>query len=123
MNIPSTNNNNNNPTTTKEVAAMSTPTTTNTIMKWHYEDVFWQCSIEEYKEMYTEGIRFAVCEKMSDMYKLEFALPKFAMYRRILAKVLAEDFVAGRRWSVEKAVSLGKTVLRGNVEKIFGTCD
>ncbi len=41
----------------------------------------------------------------SDMYKLEFALPKFAMYKRILAKVLAERFVdrprlernAGRR--------------------------
>src|SRR4029079_8404477 len=26
----------------------------------------------------------------SDMYKLEFALPKFAMYKRILAKILAE---------------------------------
>jgi glucuronate isomerase len=59
----------------------------------------------------------------SDMYKLEFALPKFAMYRRILAKVLAEDFVIGRRWSVDRAVSLGKQVLRGNVETIFGKCD
>ncbi len=28
----------------------------------------------------------------SDMYKLEFALPKFAMYKRILAKVLAERY-------------------------------
>jgi glucuronate isomerase len=56
----------------------------------------------------------------SDMYKLEFALPKFAMYRRILAKVLAEDFVGGRGWSVERAVDLGKQVLRGNVESIFG---
>jgi glucuronate isomerase len=58
----------------------------------------------------------------SDMYKLEFALPKFAMYRRILARVLAEDFVIGRRWSVEKAVDLGKSVLRGNVELLFGGC-
>ncbi|MFO0974777.1 MAG: glucuronate isomerase [Planctomycetaceae bacterium] len=58
----------------------------------------------------------------SDMYKLEFALPKFAMYRRILAKVLAEDFVIGRRWSVEQAISLGKRILRGNVEAIFGGC-
>lgn len=58
----------------------------------------------------------------SDMYKLEFALPKFAMYRRILAKVLAEDFVQGRRWSVSQAVELGKRVLRGNVETIFGPC-
>lgn len=56
----------------------------------------------------------------SDMYKLEFALPKFAMYRRLLAGVLAEDFVESRSWSVEKAVELGKRVLRGNVETIFG---
>ncbi|MEO2018526.1 MAG: glucuronate isomerase [Fuerstiella sp.] len=56
----------------------------------------------------------------SDMYKLEFALPKFAMYRRILSKALANDFVVDRGWSVEKAVDLGKLVLRGNVESIFG---
>ncbi|MBL8818872.1 MAG: glucuronate isomerase [Planctomyces sp.] len=55
----------------------------------------------------------------SDMYKLEFALPKFAMYRRILAKVLAEDFVLDRGWSVERAVSSGIQILRGNVETIF----
>ena len=54
------------------------------------------------------------------MYKLEFALPKFAMYRRILAKVLAEDFVIGKRWTVDRAVDLGKQILRGNVEAIFG---
>ena len=29
----------------------------------------------------------------SDMYKLEFGLPKYNMYRRVLAKVLADDFV------------------------------
>lgn len=57
----------------------------------------------------------------SDMYKLEFALPKFAMYRRILARVLATDFVGDRGWSVEKAVDLGRQVLRGNVESVFGT--
>jgi glucuronate isomerase len=56
----------------------------------------------------------------SDMYKLEFALPKFAMYRRILARTLASDFVVDRGWSVEKVVELGKLVLRGNVEAIFG---
>ncbi len=56
----------------------------------------------------------------SDMYKLEFALPKFAMYRRILAKVLAEDFVMGRGWKPERAVELGVRILRGNVEVIFG---
>jgi glucuronate isomerase len=55
----------------------------------------------------------------SDMYKLEFALPKFNMYKRILAKVLAERFVVDRGWSEEQAVDLGKQVLRGNVEQIF----
>ncbi len=56
----------------------------------------------------------------SDMYKLEFALPKFGMYRRILAKVLAEDFVVGRGWPEERALELGRQNLRGNVETIFG---
>lgn len=57
----------------------------------------------------------------SDMYKLEFALPKFQMYRRVLAKVLAEAFVVDRGWSETRAVELGRQVLRGNVERIFGT--
>lgn len=56
----------------------------------------------------------------SDMYKLEFALPKFAMYKRILAKILAERFVIDRNWSEAAALDLGKQVLRGNVERIFG---
>ena len=56
----------------------------------------------------------------SDMYKLEFALPKFGMYRRILADVLSTDFVIARNWSEEQALKLGKLVLRGNVERIFG---
>jgi glucuronate isomerase len=55
----------------------------------------------------------------SDAYKLEFVLPKFNMYRRILARVLADDFVAGRGWSEEKAVALARDVLRGNVERVF----
>lgn len=55
----------------------------------------------------------------SDMYKMEFALPKFAMYKRILAKVLSERFVIDRNWSEEKAIELGLQVLRGNVETIF----
>jgi glucuronate isomerase len=55
----------------------------------------------------------------SDMYKLEFALPKFAMFKRILAKVLAERFVIDRGWSEEQAIALGTQVLRGNVESIF----
>jgi glucuronate isomerase len=55
----------------------------------------------------------------SDMYKLEFALPKFAMYKRILAKILAERFVVDRGWSEERAVALGHRVLRGNVDRVF----
>ena len=55
----------------------------------------------------------------SDMYKLEFALPKFNMYRRVLAGVLASAFVIGRRWSEDRAIALGKRVLRDNVEQIF----
>jgi glucuronate isomerase len=55
----------------------------------------------------------------SDAYKLEFVLPKFAMYKRVLAKVLAERFVLERGWSEEQAVALGGRVLRGNVERIF----
>ncbi len=56
----------------------------------------------------------------SDMYKLEFALPKFAMYKRILAKILAERFVVDRGWTEERAVALGTQVLRGNVDAVFG---
>jgi glucuronate isomerase len=56
----------------------------------------------------------------SDMYKLEFALPKFAMYKRVLAKVLAERFVLDRAWSETRAIDLGRQVLRGNVERVFG---
>ena len=56
----------------------------------------------------------------SDMYKLEFALPKFRMYRHMLARVLASEYVEARRWSEAEAVALGRQVLRGNVETIFG---
>ncbi len=55
----------------------------------------------------------------SDAYKLEFIAPKFDMYRRCLANVLASDFVIDRGWSEERAVDLGRQVLRGNVETIF----
>lgn len=55
----------------------------------------------------------------SDMYKLEFALPKFGMYRRVLARVLAENFVIAQGWTESKAIELGRQVLRGNVERIF----
>jgi len=55
----------------------------------------------------------------SDMYKLEFALPKFRMYKRILAKILAERFVINRGWSEDRALTLGRDVLRNNVDRVF----
>ncbi|MCA9106471.1 MAG: glucuronate isomerase [Planctomycetales bacterium] len=55
----------------------------------------------------------------SDMYKLEFALPKFNMYKRILAKVLAERYVQDRGWSEERAADLGLQVLQRNTSIIF----
>jgi glucuronate isomerase len=55
----------------------------------------------------------------SDAYKLEFCLPKFAMYKRILARLLAERFVMERGWTEQQAVDLGRRILRGNVERIF----
>ena len=55
----------------------------------------------------------------SDMYKLEFGLPKFAMYKRLLARLLAQRFVIDRDWSEERALALGRDVLRGNVERVF----
>ena len=55
----------------------------------------------------------------SDMYKLEFALPKFRMYKRILAKLLTENFVLEKGWSEEHAIALGQRVLRRNVEDVF----
>ncbi|MGV2337384.1 MAG UNVERIFIED_CONTAM: amidohydrolase [Planctomycetaceae bacterium] len=85
---------------------------------------WWYSNIPVYIERDTRGRLQAVPASKqigyySDMYKLEFALPKFAMYRRILAKVLALDFVADKGWSVDRAVSLGQQILRGNVEHIF----
>ncbi len=55
----------------------------------------------------------------SDMYKLEFALPKFRMYKRDLAKILAERFVINRGWSEDRALAPGRDVLRNNVDRIF----
>jgi hypothetical protein len=55
----------------------------------------------------------------SDMYKLEFALPKFNMYKRLLAKILAERFVIDRGWTESRALALGKQVLVDNTARIF----
>jgi glucuronate isomerase len=55
----------------------------------------------------------------SDMYKLEFALPKFNMYRRLLAKVLADDFVRTGATTETGAIALARHLLRDNVKRIF----
>ncbi|HEY2158314.1 MAG TPA: glucuronate isomerase, partial [Isosphaeraceae bacterium] len=56
----------------------------------------------------------------SDAYKLEFVLPKFTMYRTILAETLAEDAMRGRGWSAEKALEVARLVLLENPRRIFG---
>jgi glucuronate isomerase len=55
----------------------------------------------------------------SDAYKLEFVLPKYAMYRRVLAGVLADEFVRPGLMSETEAVALGTRVLRDNVRETF----
>ena len=56
----------------------------------------------------------------SDAYKLEFVLPKFNMYRKILAEVLAEDAIKGQGWSADRALGLARLVLLDNPRRIFG---
>jgi glucuronate isomerase len=56
----------------------------------------------------------------SDAYKLEFVLPKFNMYRRCLARVLADDFVRPGRLTETQAVALARTILYDNPRRIFG---
>jgi glucuronate isomerase len=56
----------------------------------------------------------------SDAYKLEFVLPKFNMYRRLLAEALADEGIRGQGWSVERALDLARLVLSVNPKRIFG---
>ena len=55
----------------------------------------------------------------SDMYKLEFGLPKYNMYRRMLAKVLADDFVRPGVTTEGGALDLARLLLRENARRIF----
>ena len=55
----------------------------------------------------------------SDAYKLEFILPKYNMYRRLLARVLADDFVRPGVYSETQAVELARLLLRDNARRIF----
>jgi len=56
----------------------------------------------------------------SDMYKVEFGLPKFNMYRRVLARVLAREFVETGRLNERQAVEVAALLLRDNPKRIFG---
>ncbi len=56
----------------------------------------------------------------SDAYKLEFVLPKFNMYRGILAQILADDFVRSGVYSERQALDLARLLLRENTRRIFG---
>ncbi|MFO7956998.1 MAG: glucuronate isomerase [Candidatus Brocadiia bacterium] len=55
----------------------------------------------------------------SDMYKLEFGLAKFNMYRRVLARVLARDLVEPGFATEDEAVSIARLMLRENAMRIF----
>ena len=47
------------------------------------------------------------------------ALPKYAMYRRVLSNVLADEFVRPGVLSETDAVALGTRLLRDNVKDMF----
>jgi glucuronate isomerase len=55
----------------------------------------------------------------SDAYKLEFIAPKFNMYRRVLAEVLADDAIRARGWSVDQALEMARLVLLENPRRVF----
>jgi len=55
----------------------------------------------------------------SDAYKLEFILPKYNMYRRILAQILADDYVRPGVCSETQAIALARLLLRENTQAIF----
>lgn len=55
----------------------------------------------------------------SDAYKLEFIRPKYDMYRRILARLLADDFVRTGVYTETQAVDLARLLLRDNARRIF----
>ncbi|MBV8267537.1 MAG: glucuronate isomerase [Planctomycetaceae bacterium] len=55
----------------------------------------------------------------SDAYKLEFVLPKFNMFRRVLSETLAEA-VRDQGWTTDRALDLARLVLLENPRRIFG---
>jgi glucuronate isomerase len=55
----------------------------------------------------------------SDAYKLEFILPKFNMYRRILAETLADDAIRARGMGETQALDLARQILLENPRRVF----
>ena len=55
----------------------------------------------------------------SDAYKLEFVLPKFDMYRKILAGMLADHFVKPGAMTETQALAFARLLLRENAQAIF----
>ncbi len=55
----------------------------------------------------------------SDAYKLEFVLPKFATFRRALARCLAAT-ISERGWTEDRALEVARFVLIENARKVFG---
>jgi glucuronate isomerase len=85
---------------------------------------WWYSNVPVYVELDTRARLQAVPKTKqigyySDMYKLEFGLPKFNMYRRILARVLADDFVRPGVLDEQGAVALARLLLRDNSRRIF----
>jgi glucuronate isomerase len=86
---------------------------------------WWYSNVPVYVELDTRARLQAVPKTKqlgyySDMYKLEFGLPKYNMYRRVLARVLADDFVRPGLTDEAGAVALARLLLRDNARRIFG---
>ncbi|HMF15790.1 MAG TPA: amidohydrolase, partial [Gemmataceae bacterium] len=86
---------------------------------------WWYSNIPAYIEMDCRARLQAVPKTKqigyySDAYKLEFVLPKYNVYRRILARILADDFVRTGIYSETQAVEFARLLLRDNARRIFG---
>src|SRR5207302_7511070 len=86
---------------------------------------WWYSNIPAYIEHDLRGRLHAVPKTKqigyySDAYKLEFVLPKFNMYRRILASILADDFVRPGIYNERQALDVARLLLRENTQRIFG---
>jgi glucuronate isomerase len=55
----------------------------------------------------------------SDAHQLEFTLPKYNMYRRVLARVLADDFVRKRIYTEHQAIVVSRMLLHDNARRIY----